>query len=51
MQVVLLKSFIGHLRYTPIQIYIWVIRDIHFDIVQELVMFGKYHNNGNFKVF
>ena len=48
-QVVLLKLFICHLRYISVQIFIWIIRYIHPYIVQELIVFGKNYNNGNFE--
>ena len=51
MQVVFLKLFICHLRCTSVQIFIWFIRHIHLYISQELVIFGKHYNDGNFKVF
>ena len=49
MQVVLFKLFLRHLRYTPIQEFIWVIRHIHLYIAQELVIFCKHCNNRYFE--
>ena len=50
MQVVLFKSFLCHLRYTPVQVFIWIIQRIHLYIAQEVVVFGKHGNDRYLKV-
>jgi hypothetical protein len=50
MQVVFLKLFFRHFRYIAIWVFIWEICQEYSNIVQELVIFGEYYNNGNFKV-
>ena len=50
MQVMFFKSFLCHLRYTPVQVFIWIVQHIHLDIAQEVVIFGKHGNNGYLKV-
>ena len=50
MQVVLFKSFLCHLRYTPVQVFIWIVQHIHLYIAQEVVIFGKHGNDRYLKV-
>ena len=50
MKVVLFKLFLCHVRYTPVQVFIWVIRHVHLYISQELVIFCKHCNNRYLKV-
>ena len=50
MQVVLLKSLLRLFSYVVIWVLLWLIQHVHFDIEQELVMFGEYRNDGDCEV-
>ena len=50
MQIVVLKSFCRHFRYIAIWVFVWVIKQVHFHIPQELFIFDKHYDGGNFQM-
>ena len=46
----LLKLFRRRFSYIAIRVFIWEIEQMHFHVPHELVIFGKHHDDRNFKV-